>query len=289
MSTSFACQGRCGGSSRNGCPSRQVSGDQAAHGPTIERSSMAFGTFSGPVANGMLFTETGSVSPAGFFTSIFEPGSSKASGRRYSEPWSASMVARGTFKWAWQSIDSKSCAAPLGGGDTGRNPTDRGKSGSKVHILVDARGAPLAIHITGANQHDKWSVDDPIFSIVVRRPSSEQHFCADKGYDFADVRAFVAQANYVQRIKRRRRRGEPEPCPIPGEYRYPARRWVVERTLAWLTKRRSIRTRWVGLASVLANRRCTGKLPRLACFRHWVLVQGNAKRNLEPDQLLFTN
>jgi putative transposase len=25
---------------------------------------------------------------------------------------------------------------------------------------------------------------------------------------------------------------------------YPARRWVVERTLSWLTKRRSIRTRW---------------------------------------------
>jgi putative transposase len=148
------------------------------------------------------------------------------------------------IQWEWQSIDSKSCAAPLGGGDTGRNPTDRGKSGSKVHILVDARGAPLAIHITGANQHDKWSADDLIFSIVVRRPSSEQHFCADKGYDFADVRTIVEQANYVQHIKRRRRRGEPEPCPIPGEHRYPARRWVVERTLAWLTKRRSIRTRW---------------------------------------------
>jgi hypothetical protein len=26
--------------------------------------------------------------------------------------------------------------------------------------LVGERGAPLAIPITGANQHDKWSVDD---------------------------------------------------------------------------------------------------------------------------------
>lgn len=33
-------------------------------------------------------------------------------------------------------------------------------------------------------------------------------------------------------------------CPIPGEHRYPARRWVVERTLSWLVKRRSIRLRW---------------------------------------------
>jgi len=148
------------------------------------------------------------------------------------------------IRWKWQSIDSKSCPAPLGGADTGKNPTDRGKRGSKVHILVDARGAPLALYITGANEHDKWSADDLIFSIVVKRPSSEQHFCADKGYDFDDVRTVVAQEKYVPHIKRRRRRGEPDVCPIPGEYQYPARRWVVERTLGWLTKRRSIRTRW---------------------------------------------
>lgn len=66
-------------------------------------------------------------------------------------------------QWNWQSIDSKSCPAPLGGKKTGKNSTDRAKSGSKIHILVDARGAPLAVHITGANKHDKWSADDLIF------------------------------------------------------------------------------------------------------------------------------
>ena len=39
--------------------------------------------------------------------------------------------------WQWQSIDSKSVPAPLGGEETGRNPTDRGKSGSKIHLLID--------------------------------------------------------------------------------------------------------------------------------------------------------
>lgn len=68
--------------------------------------------------------------------------------------------------WEWQSIDSKSCPAPLGGAETGKNPTDRAKLGSKIHILVDQRGAPLAVHITGANEHDKWSADDLLFSIV---------------------------------------------------------------------------------------------------------------------------
>ncbi|MGP8337524.1 MAG: IS5 family transposase [Methanosarcinaceae archaeon] len=147
--------------------------------------------------------------------------------------------------WKWQSIDSMMSPAPLGGAKTGKNPTDRSKLGSKIHILVDERGAPLAVWITGANQHDKWSADDLIVHIVIKRPNSEQHFCGDKGYDFEDVREFVGLMRYIEHIKHRRKRGEPEDeCPIPGEKTYPARRWVVERTLGWLAKRRSIATRW---------------------------------------------
>jgi transposase len=151
--------------------------------------------------------------------------------------------------WRWQAIDSKAAPAPLGGTQTGKNPTDRGKQGSKIHLWVDARGAPLAVHITGANAHDKWSADDLIISIGVPRPSParvEQHFCADKAYDAADVRLFVEVQRYLIHIKHQRRRGEPviEEGPVPGETQYPARRWVVERTLSWLTKRRSLRGRW---------------------------------------------
>jgi putative transposase len=151
--------------------------------------------------------------------------------------------------WEWQSIDSKTAPAPLGGQETGRNPTDRGKQGSKIHLLVDERGAPLALDITGANEHDKWSAAELLVSIVVDRPDpeqTEQHLCADKGYDYEDVHQVIAQEHYIAHIKHRRRRNEPlvESCPIPGELSYPARRWVVERTLGWLTKRRSLRVRW---------------------------------------------
>jgi putative transposase len=151
--------------------------------------------------------------------------------------------------WLWQAIDSKSCPAPLGGTETGQSPVDRSKRGSKIHLLVDERGAPLAVCVTGANIHDKWLADDLIISIVVPRPDPElveQHVCMDKGYDYPDVHLFVELARYVVHIKHRRRRGEPvvQDCPIPGETQFPARRWVVERTLSWLAKRRSLRTRW---------------------------------------------
>lgn len=153
------------------------------------------------------------------------------------------------IEWLFQAIDSKCCPAPLGGEASGKSPVDRSKRGSKVHVLVDQRGAPLSLHITGANVHDKWLADDLIVSMLVPRPDPdavEQHICMDKGYDYPDVHQFVEVARYVVHIKHRRRRGEPvvEACPVPGETQFPARRWVVERTLGWLAKRRSIRVRW---------------------------------------------
>lgn len=176
--------------------------------------------------------------------------------------------------WEWQSLDSKTAPAPLGGQETGKNPTDRGKQGSKIHLLVDERGAPLSLHVTGANEHDKWSADDLVVSIVVERPDPEeveQHLCADKGYDYEDVHQVVAQEQYIAHIKHRRRRNEPlvEECPIPGEARYPARRWVVERTLSWLAKRRSLRVRWckkIGNWLALIQFACAHVLLNMAIF-----------------------
>lgn len=150
-----------------------------------------------------------------------------------------------TRRVQWQAFDSRTSAAPLGGEATGKNPTDRAKRGSKIHILVDQRGAPLAVYITGANQHDSCAVVAVILAVVVPRPTTTQHFCADRAYNAADVQECVLNAGYQPHIKHRRRRGEPKPATdIPGEVRVPARRWVVERTFSWLTKRRSLRTRW---------------------------------------------
>lgn len=152
---------------------------------------------------------------------------------------------RRRIRWQWQSIDSRSCAAPLGGQATGKNPTDRAKRGSKVHILVDERGAPLAVYVTGANRHDKWGAASLVVSIMVKRPGWQQHFCADRAYDSVDVHEMVEAAGYTPHIKHRRRRNEPiVAAGGPGEHSHPARRWVVERTLSWLAKRRSLKLRW---------------------------------------------
>ena len=51
-------------------------------------------------------------------------------------------------------LDSCSVRAKRGGDLTGRNPTDRGKRGTKYHIGTDGDGVPVACAVTAANVND---------------------------------------------------------------------------------------------------------------------------------------
>jgi len=53
--------------------------------------------------------------------------------------------------WRRALIDASIAKAPEGGEDTGPNPTDRGTSGIKHHVMTDAEGVPLAATVTAAN------------------------------------------------------------------------------------------------------------------------------------------
>jgi len=132
---------------------------------------------------------------------------------------------------------------PVWGGAVGRNPTDRGKNGSKKSLLTDGAGGPLAIVVAAANVNDDYLLQQTLEAIVVERPQPKkkrsQHLSLDKGYDTPTGKQVVAQHRYIPHI---RRKGE---VPVPKEQRtYPARRWVVERTFAWLSKCRAILVRY---------------------------------------------
>src|SRR2546423_76511 len=109
---------------------------------------MRFGSSCGRDANGRPSRKRGLGRAA-----VWCMSGSKRGGSRVSSAILTEMVLfyaeQQDIGWEWQSIDSKSCPAPLGGQQTGKNPTDRGKRGTKIHILVDEHGAPLAIHATG--------------------------------------------------------------------------------------------------------------------------------------------
>ena len=128
------------------------------------------------------------------------------------------------------------------GKEVGNNPTDRGKPGTKKNILTDGSGIPLAVTICPANRHDNTQVAGLLDAIVVLRPETAQHMCADKGYDYDNTRDLLANRGYQVHIPIR---GLDTPTPEPGDPdRHPARRWVVERCIAWLHKFRKILVRY---------------------------------------------
>jgi putative transposase len=146
----------------------------------------------------------------------------------------------GAVKWDWQSVDCALGKARSGGELIGPNPTDRGKKGVKRSVQVEADGGPISIVIAGANVNDCKLLADTIEVIVVDRPDTPQHLCLDKGYDNPSGRNAVAATTYIPHI---RKIGE-EKLDAAGQKKQPARRWVVERTLAWLSKCRGLLVRY---------------------------------------------
>ena len=52
------------------------------------------------------------------------------------------------------SADGSHLRALKGGDAAGPSPVDRGKTGGKHHVIVDANGIPLAATVTGGNRDD---------------------------------------------------------------------------------------------------------------------------------------
>jgi transposase len=148
----------------------------------------------------------------------------------------------GRIDWARASVDSASVRARGGGRRTGRNPTDRGKLGSKHHIIVDRNGIPLARPVlTSANDNDSIHLDRVIDAI---RPIRQRHgrprrrpakLHADKAYDHRWCRLVCRIRGIQPRIARRG---------IESSQRLGRHRWVVERTLGWLHNYRRLAVRY---------------------------------------------
>ncbi len=149
----------------------------------------------------------------------------------------------GAVSWAWQAADGVMGKSRFCGGARGPNPTDRAKMGTKKSVLVEQHGGPLAVCIDGANVHDTKLLERTINAIVIERPDPEQviqNLCLDKGYDNPTGETACQAGGYVPHI---RRIGE-EKLDSDDQKTHPARRWVVERTIAWLQKCRALLIRY---------------------------------------------
>ena len=116
-------------------------------------------------------------------------------------------------------------------------------------MIVEADGGPLGVVVAGANVHDAKLLQATIEATVVERPEpteqDPQHLCLDKGYDNPTGRTAAVSGGHSPHI---RRIGE-EKLDKKKRKRHKARRWVVERTLGWLSKCRGILVRYAKKSS----------------------------------------
>ncbi len=135
----------------------------------------------------------------------------------------------------------------LWGQQTGPNPTDRAKRGSKRHLICDGRGIPLAIRTTGGNCHDSTQVlalldgIPPLQGLRGRPRCRPDALLGDRTYDAEKIRRSIRARRILPLLAMRNTRHG------SGLGRW---RWVVERTFAWLNQFRRLRVRYEKRADI---------------------------------------
>ena len=120
--------------------------------------------------------------------------------------WQAGLNAFDELKgidWRWQAADGALTKAPLGGAQTGKNPTDRSKSGTKRSLLVNAQGLPLGIVVSGANTPDGKLLGPTLQAVPIARPDPEttpQHLCLDKAYSSEPCTTLAEAEGYTVHV-----------------------------------------------------------------------------------------
>jgi putative transposase len=127
--------------------------------------------------------------------------------------------------------------------------------------------------MAGANVHETKLLAATLEASVGVRPQpteeASQPLCLDKGYDNPTGHETVAAFQYVAHI---RRIGE-ETLDAHGQKTYPARRWVVERTRAWLSTCRALLVRYDKKAINFLG------LRQLACAWLWMRRRARLRRD----------
>lgn len=125
----------------------------------------------------------------------------------------------------------------------------RGGFGTKIHLVTDGTGLPLAVEISAGQRHESLYAEPVLQAVRIRcgngrvrtRPKA---VAGDKGYSYARVRRYLRRRRIKAVIptrKDQRRR--------PGFDKEAYRgRNVVERCINWLKESRALATRFDKLA-----------------------------------------
>ncbi|WTR18096.1 IS5 family transposase [Streptomyces sp. NBC_00138] len=168
----------------------------------------------------------------------------------------AELRGAGLLDMDGSAVDGSHVRALNGGAHTGPSPVDRGRRGSKHHLITDRHGTPLAVSLTGGNRHDVTQLMPLLDAIprirgLVGRPCHRpRRLFADRGYDYGKYRRLLRAHGITPKIARK---GTAHGSGLGKT------RWGVERTFAWLHQFKRLRPCYEIRADLHLG------LPQLAC------------------------
>ena len=131
----------------------------------------------------------------------------------------------------------------------------RGGYGTKIHLVTDGNGIPLAVTLTAGHRHESTSFESTMNAVDIpqRRPGRPRRrpaaLAADKAYSYKRIRDWLHRRKIAPVIPQR---ANQEGC-RGGCRKFDAaayrRRNVVERCVGWLKECRRVATRFERLAT----------------------------------------
>jgi transposase len=114
-------------------------------------------------------------------------------------------------------------------------------------VVVDGQGLPLGNHLHAASPHEVGLAEVTLEAVQVPRrgrpPQRPTRVIADRGYDSDPLRAQLARRGVELIAPHRINRSKPPTQDGRALRRY-RRRWIIERTFAWLGNYRRLAMRW---------------------------------------------
>lgn len=129
-------------------------------------------------------------------------------------------------------VDSRTLSGTIESGERSGYDGHKKRQGSKIHLAVDTLGEFLALVVTPANEQDRAQVEELAEAVQVATGDSVEVAFVDQGYTGSDAEDAAASAGIRLEVVKL-----PE---VKQGFVLLPRRWVVERSFAWLSRFRRL-------------------------------------------------